>query len=155
MSGDRASLEPGARGEAEIVVQTSDTARAISISREDVFPEVLATARMVALMELAAARVMRPLLRDGELSVGVGLDVRHTAPTPVGCTVRAVATCLGPEGKLWRFRVEAFDDAGSIGEGEHTRAIVTTARLLAGAARRSPAGNSTPENRWSGPPDTA
>ena len=152
MSSERAPLQVGTRGEAEVIVQPSDTAHAISISREDVFPEVLATARMVALMELAAARAMRSLLRDDELSVGVGLDVRHIAPTPVGCTVRAVATFLGQDGKLWRFRVEAFDDAGLIGEGEHTRAVVTTARLLAGAARPGRGGNSTPENRWSGPP---
>lgn len=154
MSGNRTRLEAGARGEAEFLVRPSDTARALSVSREDEFPEVFATARMVALMELAAARAMRPALGEGELSVGVGLDVRHTAPTPIGCTVRAVATCLGLEGKLWRFRVEAFDDAGRIGEGEHTRAVVSTARLLAGAARRRPGQNSTPENRWSGPPDT-
>ena len=50
--------------------------------------------------------------------------------------VRAVATYLGPEGKLYRFKVEAFDDAGSIGGGEHTRAIVATERLMAGAAKR-------------------
>jgi predicted thioesterase len=50
--------------------------------------------------------------------------------------VRAVATYLGPEGKLFNFRVEAFDEAGSIGDGEHLRAIVATERLLVGAARR-------------------
>lgn len=57
-------------------------------------------------------------------------------PTPVGCVVRAVATYLGPEGKMHRFRVEAFDQAGAIGEGEHARAVITTERLLTGAARR-------------------
>jgi hypothetical protein len=44
---------------------------------------------------------------------------------------------LWPAGKLYRFRVEAFDDAGPIGEGEHTRAIVATERLLGGAAKRA------------------
>ncbi|MFN2384898.1 MAG: thioesterase family protein, partial [Thermoanaerobaculia bacterium] len=88
---------------------------------------------MIALMELAAARLMQPMLGPGELSVGVSVDVRHTAATPIGGTVRTVATYLAPEGKLFRFRVEAFDDAGPIGEGEHTRAIVATERLLAGA----------------------
>jgi predicted thioesterase len=52
--------------------------------------------------------------------------------------VRAVATYLRPEGKLHRFKVEAFDDAGPIGEGEHTRAIIAAERLMAGAARRRP-----------------
>lgn len=129
-------MDVGDTAEASFVVQPADTARALSISPHDAFPDVFATSRMIALMELAAARLMKPELKDGELSVGVSLDVRHTAPTPVGATVRAVATYLGPEGKLYRFRVEAFDDAGPIGDGEHTRAIVATERLLAGAARR-------------------
>jgi predicted thioesterase len=97
---------------------------------------------MVAIMELAAARVLRPHLKEGELSVGYSLDVRHTAATPVGSAVRAVATYLGPEGKLFRFKVEAFDDAGPIGEGEHVRAIISNERLLAGAAKRRRTGSS-------------
>lgn len=129
-------MKIGATSDASFTVQAADTARALAISPEDEFPEVFATSRMIALMELAAARLMKPALKAGELSVGVSLDVRHTAPTPVGAKVRAVATYLGPEGKLFRFRVEAFDEAGSIGDGEHLRAIVATERLLVGAARR-------------------
>lgn len=128
--------ELGEKGQAALVVQQSDTAEALSISTEDRFPAVFATSRMVALMELAAARLMKPMLREGELSVGVSVAITHTAPTPVGSEVRAVATYLGAEEKLHRFRVEAFDDAGLIGEGEHRRAIVATERLVAGAARR-------------------
>jgi len=122
--------------EAGFTVTYADTAAALAISNEDSFPEVLATARMVAIMELAAARVLRPMLKQGELSVGVSLEVRHLAATPVGSSARAVATYLGPEGKLFRFKVEAFDDAGPIGEGTHTRAIISNERLLAGAAKR-------------------
>jgi predicted thioesterase len=40
------------------------------------------------------------------------------------------------EGKLYRFKVAAFDEAGPIGEGEHLRAVVATDRLLQGAERR-------------------
>ena len=79
---------------------------------------------------------MRPLLGEGQLSVGVSLNVRHTAATSVGETVKAVATYLGPVSKMHRFKVEAFDAAGSIGEGDHVRAIVATERLLNGAERR-------------------
>jgi len=75
-------------------------------------------------------------LQDGQLSVGISIDVRHTAATPIGSTVRALATYLGAKQGTFRFRVEAFDDAGPIGEGEHTRAIVDTERLVAGAERR-------------------
>ena len=131
-----ALLNVGDTADATLVVQPGDTARALSISPEDDFPEVFATSRMVALMELAAARAMKPLLQPGQLSVGVALTIRHTAATPVGGNVRAVATYLGPEGKLFRFSLQVFDDAGPIGDGEHTRAIIDALRLVSGAARR-------------------
>ena len=131
-------IEVGGTAEISLTVQPSDTAKALSISPQETFPDVLATSRMIALMELAAARAMRPLLESGQLSVGLTVNVKHTAATPVGCVVRAVATYLGSEGKVYRFKVEAFDEAGLIGEGEHTRAIIATDRLLAGAERRRP-----------------
>lgn len=130
------TLQPGEHAEARFIVQPGDTAARLSIAPEDSFPEVFATSRMIALMELAAARAMRSLLQPGQLSVGVGLNVRHTAATPVGCEVRAVATFLRTEGKLLCFKLEAFDEAGPIGEGEHTRAVIDAERLLSGAARR-------------------
>ena len=125
--------------EARFIVRPSHSAQALEVGPEDSFPNVFATAQMVAFMETAATRLMRPLLEPGQHSVGVLVAVKHTAPTPIGGNVRTVATYLGPEGKLFRFKVEAFDDAGPIGDGEHTRAIVTTSRLLAGAAKRAPA----------------
>jgi predicted thioesterase len=124
--------------EASFTVQPSDSAQALEMSPDDSFPNVFATARMVAFMEIAATRLMRPLLKPGEHSVGVAVRIGHTAPTPIGARVRTVATYLGRDGKLFRFKVEAFDEAGAIGDGEHTRAIVTTSRLLAGAAKRAP-----------------
>ena len=130
------ALMPGNSSEARMDVRFSDTAQALSLSQEDSYPPVFATSRMVALMELAAARMLNRLLQPGQLSVGVNVAIRHTAATPVGCTVRAVATFSGQEGKLYRFRVEAFDEAGPIGEGEHTRAIISTERLMAGAQKR-------------------
>jgi predicted thioesterase len=66
----------------------------------------------------------------------VEVNVRHLAPTPVGATVTTTATYLGNDGNFHRFRVEAFDLAGKIGEGEHTRAIVKVEHLLAGAQKR-------------------
>ena len=129
-------LTAGDTGQAEILVQPSDTAKVLALSSEDSFPEVFATSRMIALMELAAARAMRPALQPGQLSVGVSLNVKHTAATPVGGKVRALATYQRNEGKLFVFKVEAFDDAGAVGEGEHARAIIDTERLLQSAARR-------------------
>ncbi len=129
-------LTIGDTAQAEFIVQPSDTAKMLSTSAEDDFPEVFATSRMIALMELVAARAMQANLNPGQLSVGVSLNVRHIAATPVGCKVYAVATYLGTEGKLFRFKVEAWDETGLIGEGDHERALVDTERLLQGANKR-------------------
>jgi len=40
------------------------------------------------------------------------------------------------ESKLYRFKVGAFDPGGKIGEGEHTRAIISMERLMKGAKAR-------------------
>lgn len=133
---DRTGLPPGAAGVATWVVGEEDLASALSEEHSDFFPPVFATARMVALMELAASRALFPLLGKGEMSVGVWLDVRHSAATPRGATVTARAVYRGREGKLYRFDVEAFDDGGTIGRAVHDRAIVQVSRLLEGAKRR-------------------
>ncbi|EKD40263.1 MAG: hypothetical protein ACD_75C00117G0005 [uncultured bacterium] len=129
-------METGMKGECVYTVQQKDLASAVAISTEDDFPEVLATSRVIALMELSAARLMRPLLQPGELSVGVGVDIKHFAPTPVGEEVRSVATFSGQDGKLYLFEIEVFDRAGKVASGKHTRAIVATARLVEGAQTR-------------------
>ena len=129
-------LEAGAQATVRRTVAQSDLASALSTDPEEQFPEVFATSRMVALMELAAAKVLRPLLQEGELSVGVTVDVTHSAATIAGEEVSATATYTGTEGKLYIFNVEAKDTAGEIGRGTHRRAIISSSRLLEGAARR-------------------
>ena len=131
-----AELEPGALGEARLTVGEADVASRIGGEEGGVFPEVLATARMIALMETAAAHAMRGVLVPGEMSVGVRIAVEHTAPTPLGGKVTARATYRGREGKLYLFDVAAEDEAGEIGKGTHHRAAVQAERLVAGAARR-------------------
>ncbi|MBC3766244.1 thioesterase family protein [Neptunicella marina] len=124
---------------AEIVYQVThaDTAKALSFDPQDNFPSVLATARMVALMELAAARVLKPQLQAGELSVGIDVNVKHMAATAVDDTVTARAEYTGPQGKLHGFNVYLYDSGGLAGEGTHTRAIIDSSRLEDGAQKRA------------------
>ena len=122
--------------EMAFVVGEADLASTLSTDPEDAFPGVFATSRMVGFMELAAARLLRPLLEPGQLSVGVTIETSHTAATALGATVRARARYLGREGKLYVFEVAALDEAGEVGRGTHKRAIISLDRLLAGAARR-------------------
>ena len=123
--------------EFDYIVEEKDLASLLPLEENDAFPAVMATYRMIALMEIAAARLMIPLLKEDELSVGVNLNVTHTAPTLVGNKIKVKATFLQMEGKLYSFEVEISDDKGSAGKGTHTRAIVNNEKLLIGAAKRA------------------
>lgn len=123
--------------EFEYKVEEKDLASLLPLVKEDAFPSVLATYRMIALMEMAAGRLMFPLLGEGELSVGVNVNTIHTAPTLVDDTITIKARFTGMEGKLYNFEVEIFDAGGSAGKGTHTRAIINNEKLLAGAAKRA------------------
>ena len=68
-------LQEGDTASASMVVTENDTALALAVMTEDEFPEVLATSRMIAVMELAAARGLSLLLKAGELLVGVGINI--------------------------------------------------------------------------------
>lgn len=138
---------PGATATARLVVTVNDLASALPLAASDAFPEVFATARMVALMEIASARVLQPFLEPGQLSVGVAIDAAHSAATPPGAVVTATARYLGRAGKLFEFEVTATDGGGEIGRARHKRAIVDGERLQAHAAQRQSAqpGQDEPE----------
>ena len=131
-----APLAIGATCEVAYRVAAVDSPRMLRLEDADEFPDVLSTAKMVGLMELAAARLMRPLLTGDELSVGLRVEVDHLAATPLFANVRACATYLGPEGKLHAFEVELRDDGGIAGKGRHLRAVVVPARLVEKARKR-------------------
>lgn len=128
--------DSNATATATLVVGPHDLASSLAAETGDDFPAVFATAKMIALMEIAAGRVLQPLLGPGELSVGVTVDITHTAPTPLGAEVMATARYDGREGKLFRFEVSAADPGGEVGRGWHKRAIVSSERLKSGAAKR-------------------
>ncbi|OYT72170.1 MAG: thioesterase [Chloracidobacterium sp. CP2_5A] len=135
------SLSVGQTETVTYAVTKDDTAHGLSSQWKDeryadAYLDVFATIRMIALMELACGRLLEAIQKPDELSVGVEVNVRHLAPTPVGATVTVTATYLGGDEKFHRFRVEAFDPGGKIGEGEHARAVVEAERLLAGAQKR-------------------
>ena len=90
-------LEIGTRAEFSMIASTADMASALADNSEDRFPEVFATSRMIAIMELAAARIMKQLLTAEQLSVGVGINIMHLAATPNHTIVRADFKVKGPK----------------------------------------------------------
>ncbi|WP_034255551.1 thioesterase family protein [Aliarcobacter lanthieri] len=122
--------------EFDYIVEDKDLASLLPLKDGDAFPTVLATYRMISLMEIAASRLMIPLLKEGELSVGVNVNVIHSAPTLEGATIKVKATFIHMEGKLFAFDVEIFDKTGSAGKGTHTRAIINNEKLLEVAKKK-------------------
>ena len=98
--------------------------------------EVFATPMVAALMEGAAADLAQRDLAEGLTTVGSQITVEHNAPTVVGMTVTAEAKLLETDGRTFRFSLRAWDDAGEIATGTHTRVSVKTARFLEKAAQR-------------------
>jgi predicted thioesterase len=87
-------------------------------------PEVFGTPFLGGLFEGTSAELMAPHLAAGEQSVGISMNLKHTAATPLGMEVRAVTEVTAVEGRKITFKVEGFDEKEKIGEAVHERFII-------------------------------
>jgi fluoroacetyl-CoA thioesterase len=122
---DLSSLVAGLTGSAELVVGMQHTAPSIGSG----LVPVLATPVMINVIEAAALDAVEHRLPRGHQSLGIHLDIRHFAATPVGMRVHATAELIGVDGRTLSFRVEARDDKEPIGGGSHQRVVVDVARF--------------------------
>lgn len=122
---DLSQLKPGLVGHAEIVVGDEHTAPRIGSG----MVRVLATPVMINLMEAAALDCAEKFIPAGHQSLGIKLDVRHIAATPVGMRVRATARIVKIDGRQIDFWVEAHDEKDLIGDGAHHRIVVNVERF--------------------------
>ncbi len=120
------TLQPGLTGEVREVVQPEHTAAHLGSGNV----HVLSTPMMISFMESAAIEAVDHLLPEGQQTVGIRIDVRHLAPTPVGMQVTARAELTNVEGRILTFRVTAEDEKELVGEGTHQRAIIDASRFL-------------------------
>jgi fluoroacetyl-CoA thioesterase len=100
----------------------------------DGMPAVLSTPRLVGLIERTARESLYPFLNPDERSVGIEIELRHLAPTPLGATVTCITRVIQAEGNQVNFQVEARDQTEIIARGLHKRAVVhvsTFARRVA------------------------
>lgn len=119
-------LRPGLVGEVELVVKPEDTADAAG--NEGV--NVLSTPRLVRLIEDAAMAAIQAGLAPGEGSVGIRVEMRHLAATPLGMRVRARAVLREVDGRRLVFDVEAHDEVEKVADGVHERFQVHQERFL-------------------------
>jgi predicted thioesterase len=125
-------IETGLKGSAQAAVTIENSA--VRMGSGDC--QVFATPAMVALMEEAASHSVAPFLNEGETTVGTQLNIRHSAATALGRTVRAESELIQVDGRKLLFLVRAYDEAGEIGSGEHERAVVNREKFLARTAQR-------------------
>jgi len=125
MAIELSNLKPGLTGSAELKVGAEHTAPSIGSG----LVPVLATPVMINVIEAAALAAVEHLLPAGHQSLGIHLDVRHFAATPIGMTVRATAQLIAVDGRTLTFRVGARDDKEPVGDGSHQRVVVNVARF--------------------------
>jgi fluoroacetyl-CoA thioesterase len=122
---DLSGIREGLSGKAELTVAPEHTAPFVGSGRI----AVLATPVMINLIEAAALSAVEHFLPAGYQSLGIHLDIRHTAATPVGLRVTATAEVVAIEARTISFRVEARDEREMIGGGTHRRVVVSVARF--------------------------
>lgn len=100
-------------------------------------PRVLATGYLVGLVEWACMQALRPYLDWPRVqTVGVHVDLSHSAPTPPGMQIRIEVELVEVDGRRLVFAVRAFDERDQIAAGRHERYIIDTERFEARAAAK-------------------
>ena len=118
-------LEKGIKGTLESIVTKENTAKVMGSGELDVY----ATPAMIALMEETAYKSVASELDAGSGSVGTLMNVKHVAASPVGMKITCQSELESVEGRKLTFKVEAYDEAGLIGEGTHERFIIVNSKF--------------------------
>src|SRR3954471_21276158 len=124
--GKRMGLPSGLQASITLKVEEHDTA--LAMGSGDV--PVLATPRLVALVERASVAAPGHRLGPDNTSVGYEVQLAHLSPTPVGSQVTAEATLENVEGRRLTFRVSVTDARGLVAAGRITRVVVVRDRFI-------------------------
>ena len=120
-------IEPGMTGEYEFTV-TEELATTVAGTVPN--GGVLATPRMIGMMERASMIAVWQGLPEGTTCVGYEVCIKHLAAAPIGaaCVARAELVEVLAGRKL-RYDVQVTHGDRVIGTGTHERRIVTVDRL--------------------------
>jgi predicted thioesterase len=100
-------------------------------------PDVFGTPCLGGLMERVSAELINQHLNPGEQSVGISMNLKHSAATPIGMTVRVRTEVTAVEGRKLAFKLEAFDEVEKIGEATHERFIIVADKFNARVAEKA------------------
>jgi fluoroacetyl-CoA thioesterase len=117
----------GVRGEASETVEWKHTLAA----HHKQLPPVYSTPDMIRLMETACFHALQPFCDEGEITVGIAINIEHRAASGIGVKVRAEAALESFDGRFYTMRVRAHDGTQEIGRGTVGRAVVHVPTFLA------------------------
>lgn len=123
----------GAKTESRLTVAQDDTAQAWGSGS---LP-VLATPRMILMVEATAVECLAPFMEEGRTSVGTLVDVAHVSASPVGSEVVCTVEVIEVDRARVRFRVSVTDAVGEVGTGFHERFVVSADKFMAKANSKS------------------
>jgi predicted thioesterase len=92
---------------------------------------VYATPELVRDIENTCRNLLLPHLDAGEDSVGIRVELDHTAATPFGMWVEITATLTALDGRRAQFEVVAHDPVEPVARASHARFIVDVNKTLA------------------------
>ena len=125
-------LNVGIKGYDSVTVTEENTAKKVGSGMLSVF----ATPAMAALMEKTASESVAPFLAEGEGTVGISLNIRHLAATPVGMTVTCESELVEIDRKRLVFSLRVSDGVDLIGDGTHERFIINNEKFMMKAEQK-------------------
>lgn len=126
------TLKIGIKGEKEIVVDASVSAKKAASGEMDVF----GTPFVIALMEQTADVSVRPYIENTQATVGTMVNIKHMAATPMGMKAFGKSELLEIDGRRLFFKVEVYDEVGLVAEGAHERFIIDKEKFMAKTEKR-------------------
>ena len=140
----KSTLKPGLTFSFDYTVPEDKTVPHLYPEFEEgrVMPEVFATGYMVGLFEFACIKAINPHLDwPREQSVGIAIDVNHTAATPPGFTVTVKGSLEKVEGRKLTFRLTAHDGVDQISSGDHQRYVIDAEKFNSQVTEKANRGN--------------
>ena len=134
------TLKPGLTFELDYIVPENKTVPYIYPESEEfqIMPKVFSTGFMVALIEWACVKFVNDHIDwPNEQSVGIDVNLNHTAATPPGMTVTVKGELIEVDGKRLVFAIEAHDGVDRITKGTHQRFIVNAEKFIAKAQEKA------------------
>jgi len=128
------SLKPGLIVDFKYKVPENKTVPYLypEIDEGQVMPKVFATGFLLGLFEFSCIKALKSHLDwPKEQTVGVGMNMTHTAATSAGMTVTVKGKLEKIEGRKLTFSLEAYDDVDKISEATHERFVINAEKFNA------------------------